>query len=70
MLKKIFTMLSIFVVTIICVLSFILPSNPHKIIPSITAMGFDKPMWLCYFVTGSFLYLLILWSSYKVIKKK
>lgn len=68
--KTIFKWLGICGITIISVIAFILPSNPFIIIPSYSLMGFDKPLWLCIIVGGSFIYLLILYSIYDRITQK
>ena len=46
MLKKIFTILAIVGVLLICVLAFVIPNNPNENIPSMSIMGFDKPPWV------------------------
>ena len=61
MLKKIFTILAIVGVLLICVLAFV---------PSMSIMGFDKPLWLCIIIGGSFIYLMILLAIYDKLKEK
>ena len=69
-LKIIFRVLAIVGVITINILSFILPKDPYVIIPSYTMLGFDKPLWLCYIVGGSFIYLVLLYFGYKKIENK
>lgn len=54
---------------IISILAFIIPDNPYEIIPAMTTMSFDKPIWFCYMVGGSFIYLIILYSIYDKVKR-
>lgn len=68
--KIIFAILSIVGVAIISVLSFVIPSNPYEIIPSMTMTLGDMSLWLIYIIGFSFIYLLILWSIYDKIKQK
>ena len=68
-LKNIFRALAFVGVLVISILSFVLPQDPYEIIPSISVMGFDKPLWLCYIVGGSLIYLLLLYFIYSKIKK-
>ena len=68
-LKNIFRVLAFVGVLVISILSFVLPQDPYMIIPSYTMMGFDKPLWLCYIVGGSLIYLLLLYFIYSKIKK-
>lgn len=71
MLKIIFYFLSIVGVILIFLLAFTIPKNPFQIIPAITTIGFDKPLWLCIAICGNFIYLLIIWSIYdKILHKK
>ena len=70
MLKKIFTILAIVGVLLICVLAFVIPNNPNDNIPSMSIMGFDKPLWLCIIIGGSFIYLMILLAIYDKLKEK
>ena len=69
-LKIIFRVLAIVGVITISILSFILPKDPYMIMPSYTMLGFDKPLWLCYIVGGSFIYLLLLYFIYDKIKNQ
>lgn len=64
MLRKIFINLSVIGIGFITILSFLLPSNPYEIIQPYTINGFEKPVWLCYMVSGSVIYLIILWYIY------
>ena len=70
MLKRIFQILGIIGFLIICLLAFIIPKNPYKIIPAMTMMSFDKPLWLCIIIGGGFIYLLTLYGIYDKIKNK
>lgn len=62
--KRLFIGLSIVGFIIICILSFVLPKNPFEIIPAMTMVSFDKPVWLCGIIGGGFVYLMILWGIY------
>lgn len=62
--KVLFVALGIIGVAIISVLSFVIPSNPYEIIPSLTMMHGDMPLWLMLIISFSFIYLLILWAIY------
>ena len=46
------------------VLAFVIPSNPNQIIPALTVMSFDKPLWLCIIIGGGVIYLISLYSIY------
>ncbi len=67
MLKRIFQVLAIVGLIVIGVLAFVLPSNPNEIIPAMSIVGFDKPLWLCIIVGGGFLYLIIIYYIYDII---
>lgn len=69
-LKIIFRVLAIVGVLTISILSFVLPKDPYMIIPSYTMIGFDKPLWLCYIVGGSFIYLLLLYFLYDKLENQ
>ena len=62
--KKLFIVLAFIGVIVISVLGFIIPDNPYEIIPAMTMMSFDKPLWFCYMFGGSSIYLIILYSIY------
>ena len=62
--KILFIALAIVGVAIIITLSFMLPSNPYEIMPSVSMMYGDMPLWLIYSIEFSFLYLLILFAIY------
>lgn len=68
--KKIFNIIGIIGIIIICILSFIIPENPYIIIPAISVNGFDKPLWFCLIVIFSFLYSIILYFLYTIIRKR
>lgn len=62
--KILFSILAIVGVAIICVLSFVLPTNPYEIIPFISMMVGDMPLWLALIISLSFIYLLISFAIY------
>lgn len=62
--KKIFNLLTITGLIIIIILSFIVPDNPQKIIPSYTFITIDRPLWLNLIICCSFTYIIILYSIY------
>ena len=51
-----------FIIIFIC--AFVIPNDPYEIIPSMTIMGFDKPLWFAIIFGGGFMYLLILLGIY------
>lgn len=67
MLKRVFQILGIMGFIAICILAFVIPSNPNQIIPALTVMSFDKPLWLCIIIGGGFIYLITLYSIYNKI---
>ena len=67
--KKLFIVLAFIGVIVISALGFIIPDNPYEIIPAMTTMSFDKPIWFCYMFGGSFVYLIILYSIYEKLKQ-
>ena len=66
--KLLFQILGIVGFLIICVCAFTIPNDPYEIIPALTYMSFDKPLWLCIIVGGGFTYLLILLGIYDKIE--
>lgn len=64
MTKRVFQLLGIVGIVVISILAFTMPSNPFEIIPSLTVMSFDKPLWLCIIFGGGFIYLITLYSIY------
>ena len=70
MLKRIFQVLAIVGIIAICIIAFVVPSNPNQIIPALTVMSFDKPLWLCIIIGGGFLYLISLYSIYDKLSNK
>lgn len=70
MLRKVFLLFTIFGIITISVIAFTVPNDPNEIIPTISTVGFDKPLWFCIIFGGSFLYLMILWSIYDKIETK
>ena len=70
MLKVLFKTLAIGGIIIIGIMSFVIPKNPYKIIPSLTVMSCDKPLWLCIIIGISIPYLLILYAIYEKIEQR
>lgn len=70
MLKRVFQVLAVLGLIVISVLAFVVPSNPNEIIPAMTVMSFDKPLWLCIIVVGGLLYLISLYSIYDKLSSK
>ena len=68
--KKIFYLINIIGIIVIILLSLLLPNNPFKIVPTIFIHGIDKPLWLCYSITGIILYTTIIWIIYFIVSKK
>ena len=68
--KKLFIVLAFVGVIAISILGFIIPDNPYEIVPAMTMMSFDKPIWLCYVVGGSFIYLIILYCIYEKLEQR
>ena len=64
MLKTIFQILAIVGMIIICIMAFTIPTNPYEIIPAVSMMSFDKPLWFCIMFGGGFPYLLVLLVIY------
>lgn len=65
-LKRPFIIANIIGIIIILILSFIIPKNPFENIPALTYRSFDKPLWSCYFISGSFIYTLLVWKIYDI----
>lgn len=70
MLKDIFLVLSVLGIDIISIMAFTIPSDPYVIIPAISMVSFDKPLWFCIIFGGSFLYLMLLWSIYDKLEQR
>ena len=70
MLKRIFQILGVVGFITIYVLAFIVPTNPNEIIPALSVISFDKPLWLCIIIGGGFKYLIILYSIYDIINNR
>ena len=68
--KIFFYTIGILGAVLILVLAFTVPDNPFEIVPSYTAFGFDKPIWLAIFIVGTFLYWFVLFVIYDKISKK
>lgn len=66
----IFRLLAIVGVVFISVLSFVVPKDPFEIIPAMTVMSFDKPVWVCIMFGGSFIYLIVLYIIYDYLDKR
>lgn len=65
MLEKIFKILGVIGFVVICILSFIIPSNPLDIV--VKGVNYDYPMFLCIIVFGGLLYSIILYGIYLLI---
>lgn len=65
--KLAFQIIGVLGFIIICICAFVIPNDPYEIIPAITIMDFDKPLWVCIVFGGGFLYLLSLYSIYDLI---
>lgn len=65
--KRFFIVLSIVGMIAICISAFTIPTNPNKIIPAMTMISFDKPLWLCIIIGGGFIYQLVIWLIYDKI---
>lgn len=70
MLKIVFYVLGVIGVIIISILAFVLPSDPYMIIPAMSVMSFDKPLWFAIIFSGTFVYLFILYGIYDYLKEK
>ena len=68
--KRLFIGFAIVGFIAICILSFVIPKNPFEIIPAMTMVSFDKPVWLCGIIGGGFVYLMILYSIYDKLSNK
>lgn len=67
--KRIFQILAIIGIIVICIMAFTIPKDPYKIIPAITYISFDKPLWFCIILSGGFIYLITLYYIYDKITK-
>lgn len=67
--KRIFQILAIVGVIIICILAFIIPKDPFKIMPALSMMSFDKPVWLNIIIDGCGVYLITLGCIYERFNK-
>lgn len=68
--KSRFIALSIIGSIIICILAITIPSNPNMNIPSVSVMGFDKPLWFAIDIVGIFFYNIILYGIYEKVREK
>lgn len=62
--KRRFIIIGLIGIIIICILSFIIPKDPYEMVPSFTYLSFDKPLWLCITLSGSFIYMSLLYELY------
>lgn len=70
MLKIVFYVLGVIGVVIISILAFVLPSDHYMIIPAMSVMSFDKPLWFAIIVSGSFIYLCLLYELYDYLEEQ
>lgn len=70
MMKTAFQIFAIGGMCIINHLAFTIPNNPYEIIPALTIMTCDKPLWLCIIIGFGFPYLMILWSIYDNLEQR
>lgn len=68
--KKLFIALACIGVIVISALGFIIPNNHYEIVPAMTMMSFDKPLWFCYMFGGSSIYLIILYCIYEKLEER
>lgn len=66
--KNLFYILAAIGVAIISIIAFLVPKDPYKIFPSMIESY--KPIWLCIFIFGTFIYLILLNILYAKIKRK
>lgn len=67
MLEKIFKILGVIGFVVICILSFIIPSNPLDIV--VKGVNYDYPLFLCIIMWGGLLYLIVLYGIYLLTNK-
>ena len=70
MLKLVFYVLGVIGVVIISILAFVLPSDPYMIIPAMSVMSFDKPLWFAIIVSCSFVYICVLYGIYDYLSER
>ena len=70
MIKNIFQIFAIVGMIAISILAFTIPTDPYEIIPAISVMGFDKPLWLAIIISCGVIYLLTLWYIYDEVSKR
>lgn len=70
MLKIVFYVLGVIGVVIISILALVLPSDPYMIVPAMSVMSFDKPLWFAIIVSGSFIYLRLLYELYDYLEEQ
>lgn len=62
--KLFFTLLSIIGIIIIGIMVFTIPKNPFQIIPSLSTITSDNPIWLDIIIVGWSGYLITLYGIY------
>ena len=70
MLKIVFYVLGVIGVVIISILACVLPSDPYMIVPAMSVMSFDKPLWFAIIVSGFFIYLCLLYELYDYLEEQ
>lgn len=68
--KRLFIGLEVIGMVIISIMAFTVPENPYEIIPALSMMGFDRPLWLNTILGLGFLYSIALFSIYDNIEQK
>jgi hypothetical protein len=65
--KVVFIILGIIGVILISIAGFVIPEDPYEMVPALTVMTFDKPVWVCYMFGGGTLYIALLYACYNAI---
>lgn len=68
--KNVFMCLAIIGIIIISFFSFVIPSDPYIILPTMSLVGFDKPLWFAMMIIVGFFYLILISMVYYKIKEK
>ena len=68
--KIIFEILGVVGLIVISILAFVIPKDPFKILPAVSVVGFDKPLWLAIIIAGGFIYIVVLASIYDYLIKR
>ena len=68
--KYIFIIIGIIGTLIIEYLSITIPNNPFETIYIPSIVAFNKPVWLCLFISSSFIYLSILYAIYDRLEQR